>query len=114
MKCIAVSLLTVFFAAGCSGSRDKCEKVIDKTMSIVVEMAAGMGEAMGEDNPDAVKDMEAKFEAKRPEMMAKCEELVKSNPDAEKALDCIIAAADFDAMQKCDTTSLDALMRQSK
>ena len=109
---LTACMTSLLLLGACSGSGGKCEKVIDKTVTMVTEMASAMGEAMGDaDKADeAKKEMMAEIEAKKPEMLEKCEAALKANPEAGKALDCIIEADSMEDMQKCDSEALDAMM----
>jgi hypothetical protein len=107
--CVA---LCAVLAVGCksgAGGSGKCEKAIDKAVSMASEMMKGMS-AMAGDNEDAKKQMEAKMKEamdemnkKKPEIVKACAEELEKNKDAEKVLDCMIEAKALQDMQKCDS-----------
>ncbi len=109
----AVCIASLVSLGACSGGGGgKCEKAVDKAMSIAMEMMGAMG-AMGGDAAkveEAKKEMKAEIDKKKPEAIKKCEEAIKANPEAGKALDCIINADGMEAMQKCDMSTLDGVM----
>ncbi len=108
-KIILASLLIASFSlAACSKGGGKCEKAIDKSVDMAMDMMKAFG-AMAGDNPEAKKMMEAKMEeakaeikAKKPEMVEKCKVELKKNADLDKTLDCIIASKGMEDMQKCE------------
>ena len=81
------------------GGGDDCEKVADKTMPIVAEMAKSFG-----------KEVKPEDRAK---MVEKCRTALKDG-HRDPAMDCILAAADEAAVRACITKGMGDYQAKSK
>jgi len=102
-KALSFALTTTFLLSlsACSGG-GKCEKAMDKAMTMVMDAMKGMAGMGGGDADKMMEEMKKEIAGKKGEAVKACQEaLSKDKAGTEKALDCVIAAKGPEDLQKC-------------
>ena len=95
-----ILLLSLLLLAACSKkSGDKCQRVIDKSMKVLGEIAALRGAKLGDEE--------------KKELVAQCQKAAKAgHPDPQ--IDCVLAAADDAGVRKCYIKGYENYLERSK
>jgi hypothetical protein len=89
----------VLLAACSKKSGDKCQRVIEKSMTVLGEMAALRGAKLGDEE--------------KQQLVAQCQKAVKAgHPDPQ--IDCVLAAADDAGVRKCYIKGYEDYLERSK